>query len=192
MAYDYAALKSLAASVGLSGADLDVAAAIALAESGGRPEAISRTNDYGLWQINAPSWPQFTKTELLTPAGNARAMATVRRSGRGWNHWTTYRTGAYRRHMAAGAAAPTGPGDIVDALPGPNPSDVLDNLNPAGWVDDLLGGLGSLLLTLLLTAAGAALVHVGVVRLTLKSETGKTVASLAAGASGAGAAAAML
>lgn len=191
MAYDYAALKSLAASVGLSGADLDVAAAIALAESGGRPEAISRTNDYGLWQINAPSWPQFTKTELLTPAGNARAMAVVRRSGRGWDHWTTYRTGAYRRFMAAGVSS-VSPGDVIDALPGPSPGEVLDNLNPVGWVDDLLGGLGSLLLTLLLTAAGAALVHVGITRLTRQSDTAKTVASLAAGASGAGAAAAML
>lgn len=191
MPYDYAALKSLAASAGLSGSDLDVAAAIALAESGGRPEAISRTNDYGLWQINVPSWPQFSKTELLTPAGNARAMAVVRRSGRGWDHWTTYRTGAYRRHMAAAMSIPS-PGDVIDALPGPNPGEVLDNLNPVGWVDDLLGGLGSLLLTLLLTAAGAALVHVGITRLTRQSDTAKTVASIAAGASGAGAAAAML
>ena len=105
--YDLAGLRELARSAGVTGRDVDVAAAVAMAESGGNPKAVSVTNDYGLWQINAPSWPQFTRDQLLTPSGNAAAMAIVRVSGRGWSNWTTYRTGAYQRFMPSSTTATT-------------------------------------------------------------------------------------
>lgn len=191
--YDYDALRSLAASAGLSGPDRDIAAAVALAESGGNPQAVSATGDYGLWQINARSWPQFTRAELLTPAGNARAMAIVRRSGRGWGHWTTYRNGSYQKHLRMGSTssepdATTNAGGIAGIpglpdvpLPWELPGEVAGAAGDAAsaWVDPLVGGIGTLLVTATLAAAGVALAGFGVTRLVGSSQTFNQATQLA-------------
>ena len=198
--YDVAALRQLATTAGLSGSNVDVAAAVAMAESGGNPAAISVTGDYGLWQINARSWPQFTKTELLTPAGNAKAMAIVSTSGRGWNNWTTYRNGSYRKYLEAAPSSggtttgsSTAGGGLVDSITGAIGS--LNPLDPGGaagaitgsWVEPLLAGTTKLLLGLTLGSAGIALVGIGITRLGANTNTGQqlisnagTAASLAA------------
>jgi hypothetical protein len=67
------------------------AAEIAVAESGGRADAISPTDDFGLWQING-SWGSLAS---LVPLVNARAAVTISHDGTDWNPWTTYITGAY-------------------------------------------------------------------------------------------------
>ena len=72
-----------------------VAAAIALAESGGHPREISSTNDWGLWQINAPSHPTMY---TLDPGRNTTAAIKISSNGRNWSPWVTYQTGAYLRH----------------------------------------------------------------------------------------------
>jgi hypothetical protein len=68
-----------------------IAAEIATAESGGNPFAISPTDDFGLWQINASHGALAT----LNPVGNARAAITISDDGTDWFPWTTYTSGAY-------------------------------------------------------------------------------------------------
>ncbi|MGH3279876.1 MAG: LysM peptidoglycan-binding domain-containing protein [Trebonia sp.] len=68
-----------------------MAAEIAMAESGGDPNAISPTNDYGLWQINGSNGSLAT----LNPFQNARSAIVLSGNGTNWNPWTTYRTDAY-------------------------------------------------------------------------------------------------
>src|SRR3990167_10485702 len=45
------------------GANADIAISVAMAESGLRCEAVSSTSDYGAFQVNLPSHPQYTKTQ---------------------------------------------------------------------------------------------------------------------------------
>lgn len=80
--------------------DPRTAAAIALAESGGVPGALGdgRTS-VGLWQIHLPSWPQFSHLDMLNPEKNADAASRISKRGTDWHHWSTYRSGAYKRWL---------------------------------------------------------------------------------------------
>jgi Lysozyme like domain len=91
-------LRSLAASVGFP--DPDLAAAVAMAESGGNPFAVGDgATSFGLWQIHAPAHPEFAASQLLTAAYNAHAALLISKSGTDWSPWTTFRTGAYKAFM---------------------------------------------------------------------------------------------
>ncbi|MCW2934572.1 MAG: Peptidoglycan-binding LysM [Actinomycetia bacterium] len=68
-----------------------MAAEIAMAESGGNPNAISPSDDYGLWQINASNGALAT----LDPFMNAKSAIVLSSDGRDWGPWTTYTSGAY-------------------------------------------------------------------------------------------------
>jgi LysM repeat protein len=72
-------------------AEAFTAAEIAMAESGGNPNAISPTDDYGLWQINASHGALAT----LNPLGNAKAAVIISDDGTNWTPWTTYTSGDY-------------------------------------------------------------------------------------------------
>lgn len=89
--YNCVALESLWDSVGGNPAAAFMAAEIATAESGGRPGAISPTNDYGLWQVNG-SWGSLAS---LNAIANAKAAVYISHNGTNWNPWTTYTSGAY-------------------------------------------------------------------------------------------------
>lgn len=71
--------------------DAVTAASIAMAESGGNQYALSPTNDYGYWQINASNGALAT----FNAYGNARAAVTLSGNGSNWSAWTTYTSGAY-------------------------------------------------------------------------------------------------
>lgn len=83
-----------------------IMAAIALAESGGRVDAVSPQNtngtyDYGLWQINS-SHSQFDQARLTSdPLYNARAAVAIEKS-QGLTAWSTYNSGAFRSFMGQG------------------------------------------------------------------------------------------
>ena len=68
-----------------------MAAEIAMAESGGSQYALSPTDDYGYWQINASNGALAT----FSPMGNARAAIDLSGDGTNWGAWTTYTSGAY-------------------------------------------------------------------------------------------------
>jgi len=89
--YSCGGLESLWEQAGGSSGEAVMAASIAMAESGGNPNAISPTNDYGLWQINGSHGAQAT----LSPQGNAEAAVSISGNGSSWGAWTTYTSGAY-------------------------------------------------------------------------------------------------
>jgi hypothetical protein len=67
------------------------AAEIAEAESGGNPNALSPTDDRGLWQINASHGSLST----FNPQANAKAAILISDDGTDWEPWTTYVEGSY-------------------------------------------------------------------------------------------------
>jgi LysM repeat protein len=89
--YSCSNLESLWEQAGGSPAHALMAAEIARAESGGNPNAISPTDDFGLWQINASHGSLAT----LNAYQNARSAIILSDNGTDWNPWTTYRIGAY-------------------------------------------------------------------------------------------------
>jgi len=84
-------LEQLWESAGGSSAEAFMAAEIAEAESGGNQYALSPTDDYGYWQINASHGSLATFNAL----GNAKAAISISDDGTNWGPWTTYTTGAY-------------------------------------------------------------------------------------------------
>jgi LysM repeat protein len=84
-------LEQLWDSAGGNRADAFMAAEIAMAESGGRQYALSPTDDYGYWQINASNGALAT----FNAYGNARSAIILSDDGSNWNAWTTYHSGAY-------------------------------------------------------------------------------------------------
>jgi hypothetical protein len=89
--YSCSSLESLWEEAGGSSGTAFMAAEIAKAESGGNPNAVSPTDDFGLWQINGSHGSMAT----LDPLGNARAAISISGGGRNWGAWTTYTSGAY-------------------------------------------------------------------------------------------------
>ena len=90
-AYSCSGLEQLWEEAGGSSGTAFMAAEIAMAESGGNPNAVSPTDDFGLWQINGSHGSMAT----LDPLGNARAAVAISGGGSSWGAWTTYTTGAY-------------------------------------------------------------------------------------------------
>ncbi len=89
--YSCSGLESLWEQAGGSSGDAFMAAEIAMAESGGNPNAVSPTDDFGLWQINGSHGALAT----LDPLGNARAAVSISGDGSDWGPWTTFTSGAY-------------------------------------------------------------------------------------------------
>ncbi len=79
------------------GANWKMARAICTAESGLNPNAVSRTNDHGLCQVNWPShYNKVSKlSDLYDPEINLQVSARISGNGINWNPWTVYKTGAY-------------------------------------------------------------------------------------------------
>lgn len=109
MAISYAQIEGLWIQAGGSQALAPVAAAVAMAESGGNPQSHNSTppdDSYGLWQINmygslGPSRrSQFglsSNTQLYDPLTNAKAAVAIGRGGFG--PWTTFTSGAYKKYL---------------------------------------------------------------------------------------------
>lgn len=88
--------------------DPKLAAAVALAESGGVPGAILRTsreNSIGLWQINVRAHPGYTEEELKDPQRNAAAAYIISKGGKDWSPWSAFKSGAYKKFQT-GILAP--------------------------------------------------------------------------------------
>ncbi|WP_457030060.1 transglycosylase SLT domain-containing protein [Kitasatospora sp. P5_F3] len=111
-------LRSLAEQAGFSGQDVGIAAAVAMAESSGNPDALGDTTlvddkwgpSVGLWQIRALRKPQSygfpdtlrVESALHDPSKNAAATYAIFKSGNGWKQWSTFTNGAYQAHLQAG------------------------------------------------------------------------------------------
>ena len=85
------------------------AVAIALAESGGNPDAYNPETaagtpeglgSYGLWQIYLKAHPNFQGLNLFDPQTNANAAYEVyAEAGNSFRPWSTYLNGAYTAHL---------------------------------------------------------------------------------------------
>ncbi len=77
----------------------NLAASVALAESGGNPSASNKNSngsiDRGLWQINSVHGALST----FNPAANAKAAVKISSGGRNWRPWVAFTNGAYRRFL---------------------------------------------------------------------------------------------
>lgn len=134
---NYQELFDLADSVGF-GLSSNVAAAIAMAESGGNPNAhnsVAPDDSYGLWQINmrgklGPDRRKRFKIAdnkaLFDPKINARAAFTIYSdAGNSFSPWTTYTRDTYKKYLKqdlghvgeAGDAIKDAAGDVKDAVP---------------------------------------------------------------------------
>jgi LysM repeat protein len=85
-------LEALWEAAGGSHSAAFMAAEIAMAESGGNQYALSPTDDYGYWQINASHGPAEA---TFNPIGNAKAAIAISSDGTNWDAWTTYTSGIY-------------------------------------------------------------------------------------------------
>lgn len=103
-------IESLWTRAGGSSSVQNLAAAIAMAESGGNPTITNRNSDgsidRGLWQINSVHGSLSTVDRM----GNARAAVKISGNGRNWNPWTVYRTGAYKKFLGSAQNADGGSG----------------------------------------------------------------------------------
>lgn len=164
----YAQLEALWVKAGGRAKDAPVAAAIALAESGGNVAALNpRAPDYsvGLWQINyfgdlmGPRTRAYGPPSLLRsdPLANARAAVSISGNGNNFGPWTTYTNGAYRQYLQ-GDVAPDGGGivagvkgavsDAAGAVAGAVPGLGPDVTDIVGGAKDAVVGVGEFLGTL--------------------------------------------
>lgn len=89
MSYSFTQLEDLWKQAGGNAAYAAMAAAIALAESGGDPQSTNHntngTVDRGLWQINSIHGAQSTYDVM----SNARAAVAISNNGSNWKPWCT-------------------------------------------------------------------------------------------------------
>lgn len=104
--------RSAASSAGFPAAQLDVAVAVAGAESGYNPAATNHntngSTDYGMWQINSAHADLLGGHDWRDPSQNAwMAFQVWRQAGGSWTPWATFNSGAYRQYLPAGSTAPS-------------------------------------------------------------------------------------
>lgn len=119
MALSGAQLQQLWIGAGGPADEAEVAAAIALAESGGNSDARNNNppveDSRGLWQINVLAHPWAAAQNMYNPSTNAAAAVRVYQ-GRSstFNAWSTYTSGAYLAYMGSGSRDRPGGGEAGD------------------------------------------------------------------------------
>lgn len=151
----------LARSAGLGESQAKMAAAIAMVESGGDPNAHNATppdDSYGLWQINmlGAMGPERRKqfgisdnSQLYDPAINAKAMALISQNGGNFSPWSTYpakATAYMNTHLLqtdgkGPDSSNGGVGGLLDGILPGSPVQSVDKLvemfnKTAGWISD--------------------------------------------------------
>lgn len=162
------AVKDVARMAGFTGDGLAIAIAIALAESGGDPNAIhhnsdkNQTTDRGLWQINNYWHKEVSDSIAFDPTQAAAAVFAISKGGTNWKAWATYSNGHYLMYMPRAKAAlgkdaangPTTPSGTYDEYGNPvdttngykNPDTTRPDIqNVGGGLTGWLDGLGKLL-----------------------------------------------
>lgn len=141
-------LRSILAQAGFSGHSLDMAYAIAMAESGGNARAFngnSSTGDksYGLFQINmlGAMGPERLKQyglssndDLYDAIRNAQVAYRMSKGGTDWSPWSTFKTGAYRNYLGQSGAqvASSGTAGSTAAAEAPKTGDFLKTSTSPG------------------------------------------------------------
>ncbi|MFL5910761.1 MAG: hypothetical protein ACJ768_09375 [Gaiellaceae bacterium] len=133
-----------------------MAAAIALAESGGRTDATNHntngSTDRGAWQINSVHGALST----YDLDANAKAAIKISSNGLNWQPWSTYQNGAFRRFLT-GATRPAS----TSSTPGTRPAAPA----PAAGTDlfsDKATGLKYAVVWIAIVIGGVALAGMGI------------------------------
>jgi hypothetical protein len=149
----YAQLEGLWIKAGGPKSVAPVAAAIALAESGGRADALNpndnggRQSSFGLWQISngthTPPSPHWAD-----PATNASlAVAKFKGAGNNFSPWGTYDSGAYRAYMSGSTTpdmnVPGNPDATATETAAHTQTDCLYGLGVGGGILQTLTGIGN-------------------------------------------------
>lgn len=180
MALSYAQLKGLWIKAGGNPADADIMAAIALAESGGRPEAhnpVPPDDSYGLWQINMlggmgperrQRWGLSNNRDLFDPLTNAKAAVSLSGGGKNKGHWTMFTNGKYRDFLTGGVTPDLNAGGAVDSpiTQTSFENDVAGLFKPV-W--EMFGNVGNKMYFSSLIIIGGLLILVGVFMLVRES-----------------------
>ena len=126
-------LIALAAGAGFVGDDLTTAVSIALAESGGDPNAYNPERaantpqgmgSFGLWQIYLKAHPEYKGQNLFDPQLNASAAFAVYSSaGNSFRPWSTFGNGAYLAHVDTVNGIISASQDTTASDGGPVPGD---------------------------------------------------------------------
>ena len=121
-AYSYSQLEALWVQAGGQKAAAPIAAAIALAESGGNPTIANKQGvpAFGLWQINiaANANPQYSQAQVLNPLGNAKAAVAISKNGTNWIPWQAFTNGSWSKFVQGlVAVTPTGAPNLTAGLP---------------------------------------------------------------------------
>lgn len=103
--YNHAQLMTLWTSNGGSPATANIAGAIAMAESSGRPDATSSNPDgginVGLWQLDTKGkGAGYTVAQLQDPGTNARVAVFGSSNGTNWSAWATFASGTYKAFLS--------------------------------------------------------------------------------------------
>jgi hypothetical protein len=111
-ALDAAAVGALAYRAGFRGQDVNIAAAVARAESGWNPKATNQNGngsvDYGLMQINSIHEAILADGNWADPADNMKMAFTIwSDAGNSWGPWVTYWSGSYRQYLTNVDVQPT-------------------------------------------------------------------------------------
>lgn len=134
--YNISQLVGLAQRAGFKGENAAVAAAVAMAESGGRTDAHNTKypdNSYGLWQINMLDEPGYmlgaerrgkfnlkSNNELFNPVTNASVAYKIS-GGSNFGAWSTYNDGLHIPFLPAARKALSNP-QAPPAVVTPQPS----------------------------------------------------------------------
>lgn len=103
--FTLAQLLWLAAHVAGGRGNVDIAAAVASAESSGRPDAFNvntdahHSVDRGLWQINDYWHPEVSDDCAYRPLCNARNAYRISNGFTDFTPWSTFNNGAYLNHI---------------------------------------------------------------------------------------------
>lgn len=184
MTYSYAQLEAIAKEGGFPDNMLGLMAAIAIAESGGNPNALNpsdnggRQSSFGLWQISTgthnppdPNWAD--------PVVNAR-LAFGKYQSQGLGAWGTYTSGAYKSYMQGQVPpdvniGPPAGGGSGGGAPGAGGTSSASLTDPSTWFNSFLGPLADVtnyVVWVAITAGGLVLIGAGVILLFKESAAG--------------------
>jgi cell wall-associated NlpC family hydrolase len=134
-------LRALLEEAGFHGHGLDMAVAIAMAESGGHPmshntNASTGDNSYGLFQINMlgslgparrAEFHLTSNDQLFDPLTNAKVAYRMSQGGTNWEPWSTFKSGAYQRYLGPNEDTQVDASSVTD----PNAATSHDELDGA-------------------------------------------------------------
>lgn len=168
------AIAQYAAKAGFKGQNLNIAVAVALAESSGNTEVVNYLGCVGLWQIYQRMHPKWSTSQLKDPIINAQAAYEISNSGKSWAAWTTYTSGSYKRFMSRAQAATKNapnPSDATTSIPGVIPG--------AGTINDVSHAVSILTNKQTWLRVGEVLLGIILILIAFTMITGKKAAPLA-------------